>query len=266
MSAKRKNSPIICFGMAGVIGMAALTGVTANTVINKANDNADKAYAEAVIDAQNAQMEAWRAEQDRLAALEQNKDVSDKNQIVITDYTVDDIIIIDGEWYVISSIISSGNDDTSNPPMIIDPSDNITVDGNDYSHIDNPDDIEKPIADGDSDKDSNGTDDSITDDEVFDATAKPDDTDNNVDVDNVDDIPYTGAEYVTIDVDGNMVYLVQKNDTLTKVSNLTGYSIQELAEYNHIENVNLIYIGQSIKIPASQEDIDYVTSLQNADN
>ena len=60
-----------------------------------------------------------------------------------------------------------------------------------------------------------------------------------------------------------MVYVVKRGDTLTRVSRLTGYSVQELAEYNQIENVDLIYVDQVIRIPASQEAIDYVRSLQN---
>lgn len=182
MSAKPKSkSPIICGGVACVVAVACLTGAAVNMVLNKVNDNADKAYAEAVQNVQNAQLVEWQAEQDRLAQLEKSSSdttSSDKNE-------------------------------------------------------------DKPIE------------------------SSPNDIKDSVDVDKIDDVPYIGTDYVTIDIDGNMVYRVQKGDTLTKISNLTGYSVQELAKYNHIENVNLIYTNQSIRIPASQAAIDYVLQYQN---
>lgn len=182
MSAKPKSkSPIICGGVACVVAVACLTGAAVNMVLNKVNDNADKAYAEAVQNVQNVQLAEWQAEQDRLAQLEKSSSdttSSDKNE-------------------------------------------------------------DKPIE------------------------SSPNDIKDSVDVDKIDDVPYIGADYVTIDIDGNMVYRVQKGDTLTKISNLTGYSVQELAKYNHIGNVNLIYTNQSIRIPASQAAIDYVLQYQN---
>lgn len=229
MSGSQKSKvPTICGGIAGVVLVALLTGATVNTVLDKVNDNADKAYAEALADVQNAKIAEWQAEQERLAALEDTKVVL--KPITITDYTVDDIIMIDGEMYVISA-------EPSSKPGIEGSSGTVeNVDGTN-SETTNP---------GSTDNESS------------------DDTQTSVGVDGIDGVPYIGAEYVTIDIDGNMVYHVEKGDTLTKISNLTGYSVQELAEYNCIENVNLIYTGQSIRIPASQAAIDYVLGLQNA--
>lgn len=45
------------------------------------------------------------------------------------------------------------------------------------------------------------------------------------------------------------IYTVKKGDTLSKISLMYGVGVSELAEYNGIENANLIYIGQRIAIP-----------------
>lgn len=230
---KKSKSPIICGGVACVVAVACLTGAAVNTVINKVNDNADRAYAEAVVNVQNAQMAEWQAEQDRLAQLEKES-ISNK-PVNPTDYTVGDIIMVDGKLYVISSSPTDSDETVKDDkPVTIEPSDKPSDDKN--------------VSDGNEDKP---------------IESSPNDIQDSVDVDNIDDHPYIGADYVTIDVDGNMVYLVKRGDTLTKISKLTGYSVQELAEYNHIENVNLIYTNQSIRIPASQEAIDYVLQQQN---
>ena len=69
---------------------------------------------------------------------------------------------------------------------------------------------------------------------------------------------YIGKEFAVVDPDGNMVYIVKKGDTLSKISGILGYSVDELAEYNHIHNVNLIYVGESLRIPASPDLIKNV--------
>lgn len=54
---------------------------------------------------------------------------------------------------------------------------------------------------------------------------------------------------VRVDINGDFIYIIQKNDTLSKISAGFGYSVDELATYNKIKNVNLIYTGSSIRIP-----------------
>lgn len=54
---------------------------------------------------------------------------------------------------------------------------------------------------------------------------------------------------VRVDTNGDLIYIIQKNDTLSKISAGFGYSVDELATYNKIKNVNLIYTGSSIRIP-----------------
>ena len=57
------------------------------------------------------------------------------------------------------------------------------------------------------------------------------------------------SELCVKDSDGNWVYVVKRGDWLSRVSGQLGWSVQELAEYNHISNPHLIYTDQSIRIP-----------------
>lgn len=50
-------------------------------------------------------------------------------------------------------------------------------------------------------------------------------------------------------VDGTMVYMIQPGDTLTSISATLGYSVDELANFNQIRNVNLIYANSALRIP-----------------
>lgn len=102
-------------------------------------------------------------------------------------------------------------------------------------------------------------------------TVKPSDT--NVSADDSEAVTYPyyiGTEFVVVDPDGNMVYIVKKGDTLSAVSGIVGYSVDELAEYNHIKNVNLIYIDESIRIPADKDLVEsvrkYIEELDTADS
>lgn len=55
----------------------------------------------------------------------------------------------------------------------------------------------------------------------------------------------TSTTHSYLDID---VYNVTWGDTLSGISRLTGVSVDELAQLNHIANPNLIYSGSSIKI------------------
>ena len=59
----------------------------------------------------------------------------------------------------------------------------------------------------------------------------------------------TNNKYIVTDIDGNMVYLVKDGDTLSDVSRKVSYSVDELAKYNKIKDVNLIYTGEALRIP-----------------
>ena len=59
---------------------------------------------------------------------------------------------------------------------------------------------------------------------------------------------------IKVDDDGKAIYYVQKGDTLSYVSSVTGYSVDSLAEYNGIYNVNVIYAGSAIRIPLTDDE------------
>ncbi len=90
-------------------------------------------------------------------------------------------------------------------------------------------------------------------------TVKPSDTEVSADDSEAVTYPYyIGTEFVVVDPEENMVYIVKKGDTLSAVSGIVGYSVDELAEYNHIKNVNLIYIDESLRIPADKDLVESV--------
>jgi LysM repeat protein len=48
---------------------------------------------------------------------------------------------------------------------------------------------------------------------------------------------------------GETIHVVQPGDNLFRIGLRYGFTAQELAAYNGIPNVNLIYVGQEIRIP-----------------
>ncbi|OOO00035.1 MAG: hypothetical protein ATN35_09510 [Epulopiscium sp. Nele67-Bin004] len=63
-----------------------------------------------------------------------------------------------------------------------------------------------------------------------------------------------------------MIYTIESGDTLSGIAEKYGTTVQELASLNNISNENLIYAGQSLKIPVSStssSDISY--TVQNGD-
>ena len=52
-----------------------------------------------------------------------------------------------------------------------------------------------------------------------------------------------------VDKDGTYVYLIKWGDNLTKLSRIFGYSVDELADFNCIRDLNLIYAESSLRIP-----------------
>lgn len=51
-----------------------------------------------------------------------------------------------------------------------------------------------------------------------------------------------------------LVYHIKKGDTLSSISDKVHYSVDELAKYNKIEDVNLIYAGSALRIPDKETD------------
>lgn len=48
---------------------------------------------------------------------------------------------------------------------------------------------------------------------------------------------------------GDVIYIIKRGDTLTDISRLFGYSVDKLANYNEIRDVNLIYANSSLRLP-----------------
>ena len=63
------------------------------------------------------------------------------------------------------------------------------------------------------------------------------------------DVPVTPPAPVDTSIEPGSVYVVQSGDTLSSISVRCGIGYQEIAAYNGIENPNLIYVGQRIRIP-----------------
>jgi LysM repeat protein len=54
---------------------------------------------------------------------------------------------------------------------------------------------------------------------------------------------------ISKDEDGNLIYTVQRGQTLSDIAKETGYSVAELAEYNKLESPSMIVTGQKLKLP-----------------
>lgn len=48
---------------------------------------------------------------------------------------------------------------------------------------------------------------------------------------------------------GDAIYIIKSGDTLTDISRLFGYSVDKLANYNEIRDVNLIYANSTLRVP-----------------
>ena len=111
--------------------------------------------------------------------------------------------------------------------------------GNTGSGGDPPDTGQEGTGPGDTDP---GADDSV------DAPDEPIGPDIPVGPEVMPEVPEI-PEWATLADDGSLLYVIQRGDTLSKISALVGFSVDELAEYNHIRNVNLIYTGSVLRIP-----------------
>lgn len=49
-------------------------------------------------------------------------------------------------------------------------------------------------------------------------------------------------------VNKKLYYIVKSGDTLTRISNKFGVSINQLVEWNNIKNPNLIFVGQKLRV------------------
>lgn len=70
---------------------------------------------------------------------------------------------------------------------------------------------------------------------------------------------YDNVKTVDSDVNNFTLYTVQKGDTLSQIASRYRTTYQKIANYNDIKNPNLIYEGQTLKIPESKVAIAQVT-------
>lgn len=72
----------------------------------------------------------------------------------------------------------------------------------------------------------------------------------------------SGMDWLTQQDDGNYVYVVQKGDCLNDICARTGFALNEVVAYNHIDNLNIIHVGERIVFPKDGPNtVDYQLGL-----
>lgn len=72
----------------------------------------------------------------------------------------------------------------------------------------------------------------------------------------------SGMDWLTQQDDGNYVYVVQKVDCLNDICARTGFALNEVVAYNHIDNPNIIHVGERILFPKDGPNtVDYQLGL-----
>lgn len=72
----------------------------------------------------------------------------------------------------------------------------------------------------------------------------------------------SGMDWLTQQDDGNYVYVVQKGDCLNDICARTGFALNEVVAYNHIDNPNTIHVGERILFPKDGPNtVDYQLGL-----
>lgn len=72
----------------------------------------------------------------------------------------------------------------------------------------------------------------------------------------------SGMDWLTQQDDGDYVYVVQKGDCLNDICSRTGFALNEVVAYNHIDNPNIIHVGERIVFPKDGPNtVDYQLGL-----
>lgn len=72
----------------------------------------------------------------------------------------------------------------------------------------------------------------------------------------------SGMDWLTQQDDGDYVYVVQKDDCLNDICSRTGFALNEVVAYNHIDNPNIIHVGERIVFPKDGPNtVDYPLGL-----
>lgn len=72
----------------------------------------------------------------------------------------------------------------------------------------------------------------------------------------------SSMDWLTQQDDGDYVYVVQKGDCLNDICARTGFALNEVVAYNHIDNPNIIHVGERIVFPKDGPNtVDYPLGL-----
>lgn len=72
----------------------------------------------------------------------------------------------------------------------------------------------------------------------------------------------SGMDWLTQQDDGDYVYVVQKGDCLNDICSRIGFALNEVVAYNHIDNPNIIHVGERIVFPKDGPNtVDYPLGL-----
>lgn len=72
----------------------------------------------------------------------------------------------------------------------------------------------------------------------------------------------SGMDWLTQQDDGDYIYVVQKGDCLNDICARTGFALNEVVVYNHIDNPNIIHVGERIVFPKDGPNtVDYLLGL-----
>lgn len=72
----------------------------------------------------------------------------------------------------------------------------------------------------------------------------------------------SGMDWLIQQDDGDYVYVVQKGDCLNDICSRTGFALNEVVAYNHIDNPNIIHVGERIVFPKDGPNtVDYPLGL-----
>ena len=72
----------------------------------------------------------------------------------------------------------------------------------------------------------------------------------------------SGMDWLIQQDDGDYVYVVQKGDCLNDICARTGFALNEVVTYNHIDNSNIIHVGERIVFPKDGPNtVDYQLGL-----
>lgn len=239
MKSNQRDGPVIAGGIGVWVLVAALTIFAVIAVVNKLNDNADKAYAAAL----DYQFAAQSGQTDgKVPSItgpsgSNGEDDNNSGQVTDTDNPNEgELSVEDGQATGETQQETESNEE-SNPG------------GNDTADVSSEGDTEGDAADAASDgTDASGDDSS--------------DSINSTDVGTADGKNFVGIEYLSIGPDGTTVYHIVWGDTLCDISRKLGFSVDELADYNKIRDVNLIYAESLMRVPLDEETLEALRQAQ----